>query len=216
MSFFLFPQLITSTLEAAINKLAELDDTFIQRCQPMLGKRLIVDIQEIKNPLLFVTCEQRISVMSAKREDSADCTIRTSLSALKELKDPNQITRLIKEGQLELIGDIQLAQQVSEVVSNTHINWEEHLSYYIGDGLAHKVATRFRHFGAILAQKNKDFTQMISELVQDELEVSPHKAQVDQFSQKVSETRSKVDKLAAKIDSMSTKFAGKKSPGDRS
>ena len=205
MSFFLFPQLITSTLEAAINKLAQLDDTFMDRCQPMLGKRLLVDIKEVKGPIAFITGEQKITVLSAKADESADCTIRTSFSALKELKDPNQITRLIKDEHLELSGDIGLAQQVSTVIHETHVDWEEHLAYYLGDGLAHKIAHRFKYFGEVLAEKNSDFNRIFTELMQDELKVSPHPSELQQFSQRVSDTRAKVDKLAAKVAQMSSR-----------
>lgn len=202
MSFFFFPQLIISSIEAAINKLAELDNTFMQRAQPMLGKRLMVEIKEISGPIILVTCEDKISVMTADADDSADCTIRTSLTAMKELKDPNQITRLIKEGELEIKGDIALAQQVSTLISETHVDWEEHLSYYLGDSLAHKIAHRFKNFGEILAQKNSDFSKIIAELLQDELKVAPHSSEVHNFSSKVSDTRAKVDKLAAKVAKM--------------
>lgn len=212
MSFFLFPQLITSTLEAAINKLTELDNTFMRRAQVMLGKRLMVEIKEISGPIILVTGEDKISVMTAKADDLADCTIRTSLAAMKELKDPNQITRLIKEGQLEIKGDITLAQQVSTLINETHVDWEEHLSYYLGDGLAHKVAHRFKHFGDILAQKNSDFSKIITELAQDELKVTPHPAEVNKFSSKVSDTRAKVDKLAAKVAKMAQQRKSPKKP----
>ena len=202
MSFFLFPQLITSTLEAAINKLADLDPTFKSRCQPLLGKRLMVEIKEVKVPLTFVVTEQRINVLSSKDEQN-DCAIKTSLAALKELKDPNQITRLIKDEQLSLTGDLNVAQQVSQLIKETDIDWEEHLSEYLGDGLAHKVATRFKHFGQLLAQKNQDFERVIAEFAQDEAKVTPHPAQARDFSQKVNQTRAKVDQLAAKVAKMS-------------
>jgi ubiquinone biosynthesis protein UbiJ len=202
VSFFLIPQLITSTLEAAVNKLAKLDPTFTRRCQPLVGKQLMVEIEELKVPLTFVVGEQRISILSSKDEPS-DCAIKTSLSALKELKDPNQITRLIKDSQLSLEGDIHLAQQVSQLIKETKIDWEEHLSDYLGDAMAHKIATRFKHFGELLASKNQDFDRIITELAQDEIKVAPHPAQTRDFSQKVNQTRAKVDKLAAKIAGMS-------------
>jgi ubiquinone biosynthesis protein UbiJ len=202
VSFFLFPQLITSTLEAAINKLADLDPTFQSRCKPLLSKRLMVEIKEVKVPLTFIVTEHRITVLSSKDEEN-NCAIKTSLAALKELKDPNQITRLIKEDQLTLTGDLSVAQQVSQLVKETKIDWEEHLSEYLGDSLAHKVATRFKHFGQLLEQKNQDFERIITEFAQDEVKVAPHPAQARDFSQKVNQTRAKVDQLAAKVAKMS-------------
>ncbi len=208
MSFFLIPQLITSTLEVAVNKLSSLDPTFNHRLSPLVGRRLKVEIAELKVPLTFVVAEQKIHILSAKGEAN-HCAIKTSLSALKTLQDPNQITQLIKQGQLELTGDLQLAQQVSELVKQTDIDWEEHLSDYIGDGLAHKVTTRFKHFGGLLAQKNQDFSDIVSEFAQDEAKLSPHPQEMRQFSERVNQTRAKVDKLAAKIANMSAKAPSK-------
>lgn len=204
MSFFLIPQLITATLEAAINKLSSLDPTFNERSQKLLGRRLMVEIEELKVPLTFVVTEQKINVLSGKNEP-ADCSIKTSFAALKELKDPNQITKLIKEGQLQLEGDLHLAQQVSELAKQTNIDWEEHMSQYLGDGLAHKVVSRFKNFGQVLAEKNRDFADIFTELAQDEVKVTPHPEEVQQFSDKVSQTRSKVDKLAARVQEMAEK-----------
>jgi ubiquinone biosynthesis protein UbiJ len=202
VSFFLIPQLITATLEAAINKLSQLDPTFTDRCKPLVGKRLTAEIAELKVPLTFVVNEHRISVLSTKNE-ACDCAIKTSLSALKELKDPNQITRLIKNGELELTGDIQVAQSVSQLLKETDIDWEEHLSEYLGDGLAHKVASRFKNFGQLLNEKGQDFDRIIAEFAQDEGKVAPHPAQMRDFGDKVNQTRAKVDRLAAKIANMS-------------
>lgn len=202
MSFFLIPQLITATLESAVNKLSSLDPTFNERSRHLVGRRLMVEVQELKVPLTFVVTEHKINVLSGKNEGN-DCSIKTSLSALSELKDPNQITKLIKEERLELKGDLQLAQQVSELVKQTDIDWEEHLSQYLGDGLAHKVASRFKHFGQLLAQKNKDFEDVFTEFAQDEAQLTPHPQEVKQFSDKVGQTRAKVDKLAAKVAKMS-------------
>lgn len=201
MSFFLIPQLITATLEVAVNKIASLDPSFSERSQALLGRRLMVEVEELKVPLTFVVTEQRINVLSARGETN-HCSIKTSLSALKELKDPNQITKLIKEERLELNGDLQLAQQVSELVKQTEIDWEEHLSEYLGDGLAHKVTSRFKHFGQLLAEKNQDFADVFTEFAQDEAKLTPHPAEVKQFSDKVSQTRAKVDKLSARIAKM--------------
>jgi ubiquinone biosynthesis protein UbiJ len=204
VSFFLFPQVITSMLEAAVNKLATLDPTFKTRCQPLVGKRLLVEVEEAKIPLTFVVTEQRIDVLSSKDEDN-DCAIKTSLSALKELKDPNQITRLIKDGQLSLTGDLQVAQQFSELLKETDVDWEQHLSDYLGDGLAHKVAVRFRHFGEVLGSKQQDFSRIITEFAQDEAKITPHPLEVKEHHKKVNETRAKVDKMAARVAKMSSR-----------
>lgn len=191
-------------LEAAVNKLSTLDPTFTARSQSLVGKRLLVEVKEAKVPLTFVVGEKRIDVLSSKGEDN-DCAIKTSLSALKELKDPNQITKLIKEEELSLTGDLLVAQQFSQLLKETDIDWEEHLSEYLGDGLAHKVASRFAHFAAVLDSKNQDFDRIITEFAQDEVKVTPHPTEVVDHHKKVNQTRAKVDKLAARIANMSSR-----------
>lgn len=207
MSFFLFPQLITATIESAINKLSKLDESFFTRCQVVLGKRLLVDIQELKTPIVLICGEDKITVLTAEADQladgSIDCSIKTSLSVMKELTDPNQITRLIKDGHLALDGDIGLAQQVSVIINETDIDWEEHLAYFIGDGLAHQIVTRFRQFSDLLEEKNTDLTRILTEFAQDEWQVSPHPDELQQFSRDVSDTRAKVDRLATKLGQVS-------------
>jgi ubiquinone biosynthesis protein UbiJ len=96
-----------------------------------------------------------------------------------------------------------VAQSVSQLLKETDIDWEEHLSEYLGDGLAHKVASRFKNFGQLLNEKGQDFDRIIAEFAQDEGKVAPHPAQMRDFGDKVNQTRAKVDRLAAKIANMS-------------
>ena len=70
---------------------------------------------------------------STSDEIFSDCTLSTSLKTLWQLKQEQQLTELIKQGKLDLQGDIKVAQQFASLMENINIDWQSELAKHIGD-----------------------------------------------------------------------------------
>jgi ubiquinone biosynthesis protein UbiJ len=201
-----FAQLVTSGIELAMNQLLKLDDDSQQRLKKLSGKSLQVSIRELPWPLLFSFSEQIDvrTVITADNEleptsEQVDCLIELNLETLPKLKDSSQLTQLIQNKQLNLIGDIYVAQTFSALLKDLDVDWEEQLSVYTGDVLAHQTFTSMRTlFDTAKTQIEQGAIELGERLTQsDSIAVKP--SEMMGFSRSVSDLRSATERLSAKI-----------------
>jgi ubiquinone biosynthesis protein UbiJ len=199
-----FAQLVTSGIELAMNQLLKLDDDSQQRLKKLSGKSLQVTIKELPWPLLFSFSEQ-IDVRTVITSDNdsepepVDCLIELNLETLPKLKDNSQLTQLIQKKQLNLIGDIYVAQTFSALLKDLDVDWEEQLSRYTGDVLAHQTFSSMRTiFDTAKTQIEQGVIELGEYLTQsDSIAVKP--SEMIEFSRGVSDLRSSTERLSAKI-----------------
>ena len=129
--------MVTAVIETSLNQLLALDKQSPERLRKLTGKVLKLELRELK-PLWFVFSERRLDVL-ARFEGEADAVLSLSLTALGLLKEPSALTRYIREEKLDLSGDPQLVQAFSALLGELDIDWEEELSRYTGDVLAHTL-----------------------------------------------------------------------------
>ncbi|WP_299075021.1 SCP2 sterol-binding domain-containing protein [uncultured Paraglaciecola sp.] len=198
-----FAQLVTSGIELTINKLLKLDEESQLRLKKLSGRSLQVTIKELPWPLLFSFSEQvdvrAVMATSETSSESVDCLIELNLETLPKLKDSSQLTQLIQQQQLSLIGDIYVAQTFSTLLKDLDIDWEELLSQYTGDVVAHQTFSSMRTlFDTAKTQIEQGAAALSEHLTQsDSIAVKP--SEMLSFSQSVSELRSDTERLSARI-----------------
>ena len=104
-----FKPLVTAGLETVLNAFLWRDRALKPARQRLLGKVLRVELQELSDPVVLVFSERQLDVLGAW-EGEADCTVRTRLSVLPQLRNRQQLTALIRSGDLEVEGDLQVVQ----------------------------------------------------------------------------------------------------------
>ena len=201
-----FAQLMTSGIELALNQLLRLDEDSQQRLKKLSGKSLQVTIKELPWPLLFSFSEQ-IDIRAAMPSDmdleptteTVDCLIELNLETLPKLRDSSQLTQLIQQKQLNLIGDIYVAQTFSALIKELDIDWEEQLSGYTGDVVAHQTFASMRTlFDTAKTQIEQGAIELGDRLTQsDSVAVKP--SEMFEFSKNVSELRSDAERLSARL-----------------
>ncbi len=201
-----FAQLVTSGVELAMNQLLKLDDDSQLRLKKLSGKSLQVVIKELPWPLLLTFSEQ-IDVRTVVASDTnlepttepVDCLIELNLETLPKLRDSSQLTQLIQQKQLNLIGDIYVAQTFSALFKDLDIDWEEQFSGYTGDVVAHQTFTNMRAlFDVAKTQIEQGAIELGERLTQsDSIAVKP--SEMMEFSQGVSDLRSATERLFARV-----------------
>jgi ubiquinone biosynthesis protein UbiJ len=189
----LLPQLICATLEKVLHKVVAMDPESPALLQKVQGKQLALQLQEL--PWRFVLSATADTLLLNQHNEKADCVIITDLATLQKLQDPSQLTRLIKQDKLQIEGDIQVAQQFSSMMQQLNPDWEQHLSGWLGDALAHKVATAIKQLQLYIQTQLLQMEQAAVELAQDELALSPTQAEMDQFSRDVSQLQARLEQL---------------------
>jgi len=203
----LHQQLICSILEKIINKALALSLNGTQSLNPLEQKILVVNLAEIGFPLSFMVNNGLIMVTSLS--DISDCTIHTSIKTLVALKKQQQLTELIKQNKLDIVGDIKIAQQFAQIAETLNIDWQSELAKYIGDIPTYK----FGHLGKKLAQKlNFAFTQIqadSTEWLVHEKRLVVTKSQVAAFNLQVSELEVLTETLSERIHALKSTISNR-------
>lgn len=187
----LLQQAILSIAEPMLNRALSYDLSAEQKLIQLHNKSLCVFISELELTITLKVFDGRVFVSSL--QEPADCSIKTSVNGLQKLSDAAQITSLIKNDELELEGDLQVAQRYSALFMSNDIDWQEWLSEYLGDAATHKLSVLLTQKHTYFKRKKRDLDYTVQSALVDELRVTPDKSELSLFS-------SSVDKLAAKTE----------------
>ena len=199
----LLQQLAHSFIEPSINKLLDFDDQAELKLAKLENKSLSVCLTDMSLRIKLQVLNHRVLLSS--NIDGYDCLVTTSSQYLRSLSDASQLTKLIKQDNLELDGDLAIAQGFSELLINNNIDWQELLSSYFGDAAAHKIATAMKSLAENIRLKSKDMDYTVSTAITEELKLSPHYNEVNSFIEQVDAIAAKTDKLAASIHLLANK-----------
>ncbi len=178
MSMLMTQQFLSAALEIIINQALSLNMNN-NTLHTLKEKTLSVYLDELGFSLLFhindstqyansevnqVKTARYINVLTHNGNNDisdelvSDCSIRTSLKTLWQLKQEQQLTELIKKNKLDLQGDIKVAQQFASIVDNINIDWQSELAKHIGDIPTYQLG----QFGQWLKSKGEFATSQIS------------------------------------------------------
>ncbi|MFQ1731701.1 SCP2 domain-containing protein [Aeromonas veronii] len=175
--------MVTAVIETSLNQLLVLDKQSPERLRKLVGKVLKLELRELK-PLWFVFSERRLDVL-AQHEGEADAVLSLSLTALGLLKDPSALTRYIREEKLDLSGDPQLVQAFSVLLGELDIDWEEELSRYTGDVLAHILFSGARQARRLVGRELCRTRSQLAEYLTEEARLAPGPLEVASFNDDV-------------------------------
>ncbi|MFQ2369605.1 ubiquinone biosynthesis accessory factor UbiJ [Aeromonas enteropelogenes] len=175
--------MVTAVIETSLNRLLELDKQSPERLRKLTGKVLKLELRELK-PLWFVFSDRRLDVL-ARYEGEADAVLSLSLTALSLLKDPSALTRYIREEKLDLSGDPQLVQAFSVLLGELDIDWEEELSRYTGDVMAHTLLRGARQARSLVGRELCRSQRQLAEYLTEEIRLAPGPLEVASFNDDV-------------------------------
>lgn len=193
----LLPQLVCALAEKISSRLIAMDPAAAAGLTRLQGRQLAFSLKEWPTTLVLTASSD--GILFNQHEDSVDCRIQTDLASLRLLRDPSQLTRLIKADALQIDGDIQVAQQYSYFFQNLSPDWQQSLSGYVGDALAHKIALSLSQLQRYISNRVSLLQQTGTELAQDELQLTPTATEMLQFSDAVSKLAARVELLQQQI-----------------
>lgn len=197
--------LITAAVETACNQLLARDASAAERQKKLIGKTLRLDVRELK-PLWFIFSSGRVDVL-ARYEGEADAGLSLSLSALGLLRDPSALTRYIREERLDIEGDPLLVQAFGSLFGELAIDWEEQLSRYTGDVLAHTLFAGARKARSLLGLELRRSRTQLAEYLTEELRLAPGPLEVASFGDDVEALASRLKATELRLARLEAKVA---------
>ncbi|WP_426507178.1 ubiquinone biosynthesis protein UbiJ [Serratia proteamaculans] len=200
----LLTPLLTGVLETSLNSLLFRDRSMKAARLRLAGKVLRIELQELSSPLVLLFSEQRVDVLG-QSEDTADCTVRSRISVLLKLRDRQQLSPLMRSGELIVEGDIQVVQQLVGLLDLAEWDPAEWLSPYIGD-IAAQGITQVLGKGANLLKTGFQRQQhYVAETLTEEWRVAPGPLEVVWFNEEVDATVRNLEALIARMDKLEGK-----------
>lgn len=193
----LWPGLLCTLGEKVLNPLISMDPDALARLQRLQGKQLALSLRGIE--LRLVLTAQPNGIWLNSHQETVDCAVSTEFSALQQLSDPSQLTRLIRENKLQIDGDLATLQQFSQFFQQLNPDWQEQLSVWLGDAAAHKAASAVFALQHGIRNYLHQADQTVQELAQDELRLTPVDAEVRQFSRDVSALAGRTELLQRQL-----------------
>ncbi|ATC96243.1 ubiquinone biosynthesis accessory factor UbiJ [Pseudoalteromonas tunicata] len=194
-------QLLIALIESAVNQVFKLSPNLHNLLSTARQQTLLIYIRDWQQGFSIVYTGQQLIILSTT-ETLADCAISTDINTLQQLKDPSKITQLIRENKLDLEGDLHLAQTYSKAFSKLEIDWEEHLSGYIGDAGSFQLINRLKAAEQTRIKTDSTLSSMFSALLQDELRVAIHPLELDEFKQRNRQLKADCAQLEQRINAL--------------
>lgn len=196
--------LITAGIEGALNAFLYQDRALKSARQRLQGKVLRIALREFSTPLVLIFSEQQIDVLG-QWEGETDCSVTTRLSVLPELRNRQQLTALIRRGDLEVEGDIQVVQNLVSLMDLAEFDPAELLAPYIGDIAAEGLSKVFRT-GARIVKKSVERNQRyLAEAVTEEWRMAPGPLEVAWFAEETDALARSLDALIGRLETLEAK-----------
>ena len=199
-----FTPLVTAGLESVLNTFLWRDRGLKAARQRLLGKVLRVELKEFSAPLVLVFSEQQLDVLG-EWEGEADCRVITRLAVLPKLRDRQQLTALIRSGDLEVQGDLQVVQNWVALMDLAEFDPAELLAPYIGDIVAEGISKLFRGGGKLLKKGFERNQHYLAEAITEEWRMAPGPLEVAWFAEETAAVERAVNALSARLDKLEGK-----------
>ncbi|TCL05132.1 MULTISPECIES: ubiquinone biosynthesis accessory factor UbiJ [Sodalis] len=193
--------LIAATLEIALKRLLYQDQFMKTARQRLKGKTLRFELAELDSPVILVFGESQADVLTSW-DDPADCTVKTHFSAIPALRRRQRLPALIKQGDLEVDGDIQVVQQFVALLDMAEFDPAELLSPYLGDVLSEGLTQRVSAHADNIKRRWTDRQTQWGQAVTEEWRLSPSALELAWFSEEVDTLDRDGAALAARLERM--------------
>ncbi|MBM2830610.1 MAG: hypothetical protein HW411_1400 [Gammaproteobacteria bacterium] len=189
-------------IEKLLNRILQQDEAMLSAIGELTGKVIAIEIIGLNHVIYLQFYAAGITIRK-ECAGKVDVTIKgrpVTLLVMLFTREENTTPR-----DMEIIGDAGLAQRFQSIMKNMEIDWEEYLSHWMGDTLAHKLGNLFRDVREYVKETKNTIGMDISEYLRYEKEILTDQSEVDEFVAAVDFIRNDVERLRQRI----TRLEGK-------
>lgn len=191
---------LLDSAEKILNKVLSLDEETLAALAILAGNVIEIDVLNTKFRMFILPSGKGIT-LETEYEGKADVAIKGTPSALLGMISAEKIGA----GDVEINGNVGLAQKFKSILRNVEIDWEEYLSQFIGDIASHKIGNFIRQVSRFAKKSGKTIGMDVSEYLRYEKEALPDKSEVDEFNQAIDKLRDDVERLQKRLERLEKK-----------
>lgn len=198
--------LATATaLETIVNRWLSLDPESSQKREPLNDKRIAIQLTDWQLTYVFDFTDDNVRI-DTQTETDCQVTLKGTSFAFFNMASQERGGDALFKGDIHFEGEVSTAQQFQKFWQSIEVDWEEELSKYTGDIVAHQAGQFVRGAHKQLKHLFSTAQQNVSEYVQEEAEMTPSPIEVEGFYDELDDLKSDVDRLAVRIERLKTKI----------
>lgn len=191
-------ELLAPTIGTVINKVIRLDPAAAAKITKLDQKIIAFHFTDIEQKLFFLI-DQDYIVVKAEVENEPEAELTGNLVSFFNLASSDDNDPIFK-GEVRFAGEISTAQSFQKFFSGLDIDWEEHLSAYVGDIAAHQLFKGGKALHQWLGQTATTAQQNFSEFVRFEAKAVPASIELENFYDDIADLKSDVDRLNQRVE----------------
>lgn len=164
----------------------------------MAGKCIAIALNGTGVMLFFLPDGDGVQVLSQYEGDVDTLLTGTPLGFARLGLDSREDA--LFQGAVQIEGDTAIGQQFQDIFVGGEWDWEEQLSKFTGDIIAHQAGKFARHAQRFLKDSSNTLADNSSEYLQEEAQLLPTRVEISYFLDDVDQLRSDVDRLNARIE----------------
>jgi ubiquinone biosynthesis protein UbiJ len=192
--------LALAALEEALNRYIRLDPDAPARFSELHGRVIAVHLTGLELTLYFVAEPSGGLQVYSHIEQAPDCRLSGSPLDLARSREGPQGARQLFAGRITVEGDTELAQRFGVLLAGLDIDWEEQLSHFTGDLLAHRLGRGARGAARYLKAGWRTAERNVGEYVSEEARLVPTRGEYEGWAGEVEATRDAVERLEARLN----------------
>ncbi len=200
------PVIILSVIETAINTWLKLDPDSVEKLSDLQGKIIRLHITGLEFNLYMLPSSTGIQVLGQYPDEEAgaqvDAIIHASPMSLMRMSTANSAGETMLESDIEIEGDMKLAEQFSDILKNVDIDWEEILSKLVGDIIANQAGQTTKAATGWIKDSFSSLQMNTGEYLSEESRLTPTETEIDVFIADVDTIRADIDRLEARIKAL--------------
>ncbi len=195
-------------IENLVNKALSLDEETLFSLAQLEDKVIAFEFINTNLTVFLFPSGKGLSIHTAY-EHKADVLIKGTPSNFIKMMASSKKNSSSFPADMQIIGDISLAQGFQEIMQNIEIDFEEPLSKWIGDTMAYQIGKFVRDSRHFAVNTSKTLAMDISEYLRFEINMLPDDLLVEEFSKEVDLLRDDVDRFEQRLNKFSACIKGK-------
>ncbi|WP_223668738.1 ubiquinone biosynthesis accessory factor UbiJ [Kangiella shandongensis] len=191
-------ELLAPTIETVINKVVKLDPEALNKLDRLEHKVIAFHFTDIEQRLFFIIDEGYILVKS-DIEREAQAELSGNLLSFFNLASNDNSDPIFK-GEVRFSGEISTAQSFQNFFNELDIDWEEHLSQYIGDIAAYQFFKSGKSLHQWLSKTANTAQSNFSESLRFEAKAVPASIELENFYDDIADLKSDVERFAMRVE----------------
>ncbi len=190
-----------------INKALSLDEETLCSLASLEGKVIAFEFINTKLTVFLFPSEQGLTIRTAY-VNKPDVSIKGTPANFIMMMASSKKKSSSLPTDMQIIGDIGLAQRFQKIMQNLEIDLEEPLSKWVGDSMAYQIGKFVRGARRFAKNTSKTLATDISEYLRFEINMLPDDLLVEEFNKEVDVLREDVDRFEQRVNKLKARLKG--------